>query len=262
VISLALTLALLSCGSVQSAAQETKPTATERQSTATEGQPTAVEEPAAIAEPAAAENPAAAVERSKPEITKRGAIRASIGIRIPTRDTDTDSEEPTQRSQIRKSQWAKKRDRLRAHDQIEIYVEPKDTIPLFVYVVHSDGTTATLLHPNDGEARIYKTTVFPREPPHHYSVDGPKEWFTVICSDKALTGITLTFGSSPSATGLFQTQHAKWSSLEKRLKKQSTFKLSEKSEKPFGIAGSRRSSVPIHTGNNSIVLRQYAFRVK
>lgn len=252
--SLALGLFLVSCGGIPSVTQDNRPTAAE----SSDAQSTSAESKAAepkIAEPAA----------YRPT-TRGGTIRASIGVRIPTRasaqDPNTQTAPPKQNNTIRQNVWARKRERLHSNDQIEIHVEPKETIPLFVYVVHTDGQTATLLHPTDGDASIYKPTVFPRQPPHHYRVSGPKEWFTIVCTKEPLKRIADTFASEASASGYVQSPHAEWAKLEGQLKEEGKLDLSEESEKPFGIAGSQRASLPIHTGNNSIVLRQYAFRVK
>ena len=104
-----------------------------------------------------------------PALCQENNIRAKIGIQIKSGE---------------RAVRAKSRDRLRAGDLIRIYVHPERSS--IVYVIHSDGKTATLL--NLVQQKIQSSTLVMPSIQEFYQVDGasPKETFTIICSPREL----------------------------------------------------------------------------
>jgi len=177
-------------------------------------------------------------------------VRAKIGIQIVSGD------------QVMR---AKSRDRLKAGDLLRIYVHPERGC--YVYVIHSDRRTATLL--NTVEQRLQGTTLVMPSLHQYYQVDGESaaESFTIICSPTELSELA---GMQEEG----QTPHEQWAALEEDLASRSRIDLSQKSEKPFTIAGNVRGAaagggeggdpfsgkLQIFSGRNLLV-KQYEFRV-
>ncbi|MCF8061268.1 MAG: DUF4384 domain-containing protein [Deltaproteobacteria bacterium] len=177
-------------------------------------------------------------------------VRAKIGIQIVSGD---------------RVMRAKSRDRLKAGDLLRIYVHPERGC--YVYVVHSDRRTASLL--NTVEQRLQGTTLVMPSLHQYYQVDGKSsaESFTIICSPGELSELSgmLEQGQAP---------HDKWAEVEADLASRSRIDLSQKSEKPFAIAGNVRGSggageaggdpfsskLQIFSGRGLLV-KQYEFRV-
>ncbi len=176
-------------------------------------------------------------------------VRAKIGIQVVSGD---------------RVMRAKSRDRLTAGDLLRIYVHPERGC--YVYVVHSDGRTATLL--NTVEQRLEGSTLVMPSLHQYYQVDGKsrEEGFTILCSPGELTALSALVeeGDMP---------HGSWAAIEEDLSSQSRIDLAQSSEKPFAIAGNVRgggggptgtdpfsSKLQIFSGRGLLV-KTFAFRV-
>lgn len=177
-------------------------------------------------------------------------VRAKIGIQVLSGD---------------RVERAKSRDRLKAGDMLRIYVHPERGC--YVYVVHSDQRTATLL--NTVEQRVQGSTLVMPSLHQYYQVDGksPVESFTIMCSPKELKEVSdmMEEGEAP---------HARWVSLSEDLSSKSRIDLAQESERPFAIAGNVRGATgqPQAAGDpfserlqifsgRSLLVKQYEFRV-
>jgi hypothetical protein len=183
-----------------------------------------------------------------PCLSQEKIVRAKIGVIIKSGDHIT---------------RAKSKDRLKAGDLVRIYVHPE--VSLYVYVVHSDQKTVTLL--NMLEQRIRSSTLVLPSVQEFYQADGqsPVETFTVICSPEEVKEISSLVSS--------QMTYDRWVSVEKDLLKKGEIDLAQKSERPFAIAGNVRGigdaaggdafvrELQIYSGK-SILVRQYEFSVK
>jgi hypothetical protein len=152
-----------------------------------------------------------------------------------------------------------------------VYVVPEDDA--YIYVVHTDGTTPTLLNAPDAPTRGSKGSpvMFPA-PEKFYKIDGAsdKEAITVICSPAELREVTQLFQTT-------RVTQKSWTSLEKDLMEKSKIDLTPKAEKPFLMAGVVRSigndpvhsapadpfvnTLPIFSGKTFIV-KKYDFQVQ
>jgi hypothetical protein len=176
-------------------------------------------------------------------------VRAKIGIQIVSGD---------------RVLRAKSRDRLQAGDLLRIYVHPERGC--YVYVVHSDRRTATLL--NTVEQRLQGNTLVMPSLHQYYEVDGKsrRESFTIVCSPTELTDLAglVEEGEVP---------HETWAAMESDLVSRSRIDLSQQSEKPFAIAGNVRGAgggakdgdpfsgrLQIFSGQGLLV-KQYDFQV-
>ncbi|MGM0663424.1 MAG: hypothetical protein ACQET7_04460 [Thermodesulfobacteriota bacterium] len=177
-------------------------------------------------------------------------VRAKIGIQVLSGD---------------RIERAKSCDRLKAGDMLRIYVHPERGC--YVYVVHSDQQTATLL--NTVEQRIQGSTLVMPSLHQYYQVDGksPVETFAIICSPKELTDISDIMKNGEAS-------HAVWASLADDLSAKSRIDLTQDSERPFAIAGNVRGAggqspaagdpfserLQIFSGR-SLLIKRYEFRV-
>jgi len=176
-------------------------------------------------------------------------VRARIGIQVRSGD---------------RVMRAKSRDRLMAGDLLRIYVHPEKSS--HVYVVHTDHKTATLL--NMVQQKVQSSTLVMPSVQEFYQVDGasPVETFTIICSPKELNDVMDMLSSGEAPLTL-------WSELEKGLIETGRIELSQRSERPFAIAGNVRGigesagpdpfmgRLQIFSGK-SILVKKYEFRVK
>lgn len=177
-------------------------------------------------------------------------VRAKIGIQVVSGD---------------RVDRAKSRDRIKTGDMLRIYVHPERGS--YVYVVHSDQQTATLL--NAVEQRIQGSTLVMPSLHQYYQVDGTSsvEIFTIVCSPKELVRVSEIMRHG-------QTSHTEWASLADELSAVSRIDLTQTSERPFAIAGNVRGhggmsqasgdpfseSLQIFSGR-SLLVKQYEFRV-
>ena len=118
------------------------------------------------------------------------------------------------------------------------------------------------------QQKIQSSTLVMPSIQEFYEVDGADdtESFTIICSPVALQDVL-------SLVGADEVAYDKWSKLEESLMEKSRIDLSQKSEKPFAIAGNVRGAggspagdpfinqLPIFSGK-SILIKKYEFRVK
>jgi hypothetical protein len=154
--------------------------------------------------------------------------------------------------------WAQTKDHITAGDFLRVYVIP-DT-DAYIYLVYTDGKTPRLLN-----SATYKTkrakgvpAVFPAESEgEFYQTDGknPTESFTIICSPAELPEI-------PALLNAPRVSHEQWTRLEKTLTQRSKIDLSDKTDKPFPIAGNTRElggvekELPTISGE-SFVMKKY-----
>jgi len=146
---------------------------------------------------------------------------------------------------------------------LRIYAAPRSSS--YIYVVHSDGTNATLLH----HAKINSSAgplVIPGDQ-SFFQVDGKaeKEKITVICSKAELTELKSIFSQSVTSS-------AHWNTIKKKMSRQGKWDPGETIEKPIALAGNVRSANPIdpekrfidnlrtYTGT-SILYKTYVFTV-
>jgi len=144
-----------------------------------------------------------------------------------------------------------------------VYVVPEDDA--YVYVVHTNGHTPTLLNAPQAHTKVPKgSLVTSPGPEKFYQIDGTstKESITVICSPTALRAVTTLF-DTPNVP------QKNWTSVEKELIEKSKIDLSQKTDKPFQIVGNVRSlthntfidTMPIFSGK-ALVVKKYDFQVQ
>ena len=180
-------------------------------------------------------------------ISQEGMVRAKMGILVKA---DKQSMRP-----------AKAKDRLKAMDMLRIYVHPE--VNAFVYVIHTDKKTVTLL--GMVEHRIHSSTTVLPSIQDFYQVDGlsPVETFSIICSPKEIKELSALMTS--------QMPYKRWVSLEEDLLKRGEIDLAQRPEKPFAIAGNVRGGhetreapfvkdLQIFSGK-SVLVKKYEFSV-
>jgi len=145
------------------------------------------------------------------------AVRARIGIQL--------------RSGNRVEQ-ARYREEIRTGDFLRIYVQPEKTS--YVYVVHTDNKTATLLNydkqKNNGSAMVMPSL------DEYYQVDGlsKKESFTIICSPTELPHLLKSFSAGVAP-------HSDWVGNEARFVDNSQMDLDDIFDTPFAIEGNAQN---------------------
>lgn len=183
-----------------------------------------------------------------PAFSQERTVRAKVGILVKSGD-----------QMIR----AKSRDRLKAGDLVRIYVHPE--VSSYVYVVHTDQKEVTLL--NVVEQKIQSSSLVLPSLQEFYQVDGksPVETFTVICSPQEVKEVSALLTS--------RIPYEKWAAVEKDLSTKGEVDLSQKTERPFAIAGNVRGAGDSTAGDpfvnelqifsgKSILVKQYEFSVK
>ena len=176
-------------------------------------------------------------------------VRAKIGIQIKSGDLIL---------------RAKSIDRLKKGDLLRIYIHPEKTS--HVYVVHTDLKKVTLL--NMIQQKVQSSTMVMPSLQEYYRVDGEssKETITIIISPDELSELLSALEDGNIA-------YAKWIELEKKLIDKGKIDLSQKTEKPFSIAGNVRGVMGNHSldpfvsklqvfSGKSILVKKYEFRVK
>jgi hypothetical protein len=182
-----------------------------------------------------------------PADSQNDRVRAKIGIMVKSGD---------------KVMRAKKKGRIRSGDRIRIYAIPEK--PSYVYIVHTDMKTATLL--NDEKQQIENEILTLPSLQGFYEIDGKsaKETITIVCSPDKPVNV-------PELLKSGQASHSAWAALEKELIEKSRIDLTHKAEKPFTIAGNVRGAggaadpfvAELKTvSGKSLVVRKYEFRVK
>ena len=178
-------------------------------------------------------------------------VRAKVGIGIQARPGEPLAS-------------AKAVEKVKAGDFLRVYVVPERDA--YVYVVHNDGKTLTLLNAQNATTRVSAGgPVTLPGPDKFYQIDGgsDREAITVICSPTEIREVA----SLANASNLPQNN---WLSLEKELLDKSKIDLSQPTDKPFQIAGNVRSmtsndpfvnSLVIYSGK-SLVAKKYDFQVQ
>ncbi len=176
-------------------------------------------------------------------------VRAKVGIQV--------------RSSERPPAPAKTTDTVKTGDSLRVYVVPEDDA--YVYVVHNDGKTPTLLNAQDTKIKVRKGVPMTLPAPDKfYQIDGTseKESITVICSPTERPAVASLFSST-------NVPQQNWLSLEKKLLDESRIDLTQPTDRPFQIAGNVRSinndafmqNLQIVSGK-SFVVRKYDFQVQ
>jgi hypothetical protein len=158
---------------------------------------------------------------------------------------------------------AKTTEMVKTGDFLRVYVVPEDDA--YIYVVHNDGKTLTLLNaPNAATKASKGAPVTLPAPEKFYQIDGgsDKESITVICSPTEIREVAKLFNTPNVA-------QKNWLSLEKELVDKSKIELAQQADKPFQIAGNVRSmnadpfleTLPISSGK-SLVVKKYDFQVQ
>ncbi len=175
-------------------------------------------------------------------------VRAKVGIQVRSGE---------------RTALAKTTETVKTGDFLRVYVVPEDDA--YIYVVHNDGKTLTLLNAQDAKIKVNKggPVALPTLE-KFYQVDGTsdKESITVICSPTELREVASLFSSA-------NVPQQNWLSLEKDLLDKSKIDLTQQTDKPFQIAGNVRSiandpfmdTLQIFSGK-SFVVKKYDFQVQ
>jgi hypothetical protein len=176
-------------------------------------------------------------------------VRAKVGIQV--------------RSSERPPAPAKTTETVKTGDSLRVYVVPEDDA--YVYVVHNDGKTLTLLNAQDTKTKVRKGVPMTLPAPDKfYQIDGTsdKESITVISSPTEIREVASLFSST-------NVPQKNWLSLEKELLDKSKIDLTPPTDRPFQIAGNVRSinndsfmeTLQIVSGK-SFVVKKYDFQVQ
>jgi hypothetical protein len=120
-------------------------------------------------------------------------------------------------------------DRLKVGEMIRIFVQPENNC--YVYIINSDKNESTLLY--DKEVSADKDTLILPSTSEFYIFDDKSSdaKITILCSLKKIDEINKVFKNKS------QTDPDSWNVLEEKLLKKYKKNLSDKSEKPFPMAG-------------------------
>jgi hypothetical protein len=168
--------------------------------------------------------------------------------------------------QVRSGEYtapAKTTETIKTGDFLRVYVIPEHDA--YVYVVHNDGKTLTLLNAQNASTKTTQgVPVILPAPEQFYQIDGESdtESITVICSPTEIREV-VSLLSSPNVP------QKNWLSLEKKLLDKSKIDLAQPTDKPFQIAGNVRSIVDdpfvktlaIYSGK-SLVVKKYDFQIQ
>ena len=190
---------------------------------------------------------AMAIATSCPWAAAQTLISAKIGMQLT-------SENSTAR--------AKTQERARKGDLLRLYVIPSDAG--HVYVVHSDGQTATLLNKDMQRAQVQKNVLITLpDDKSFYQIDGnsPTERFTIVCSTTPVPEMQALLPSGKLA-------HSAWLQIEKALLERGKIDLSSEVDKPIAMAGNTRAAesptfveaLPMYSGK-SVLVKYYDFTV-
>ncbi|MGB8320487.1 MAG: hypothetical protein WCE54_20305 [Ignavibacteriaceae bacterium] len=120
-------------------------------------------------------------------------------------------------------------DRLRAGEMIRIFVQPENDC--YVYIIHSDNSESTLLY--DKKVSSKKDTLILPSTSEFYVFDdkSPTAKVDIFCSVKKIDDINKLFKDSDMV------RLSSWSLIEEKLFKEYKKNFTDKSEKPFPMAG-------------------------
>lgn len=120
-------------------------------------------------------------------------------------------------------------DRLRVGEMIRIFVQPEDDC--YVYIIHSDNSESTLLCEKKVSSK-QDTLILPSTSEYYVFDDkSPAAKVTIFCSINKINNINKLF------SGRDVVKSSEWSSLEGALLKEYKRNFTDKSEKPFPMAG-------------------------
>ena len=151
-------------------------------------------------------------------------------------------------------------DRLKAGEMIRIFVQPEDDC--YVYIIHSDNSESTLLY--DKKVSSKEDTLILPSTSEFYVFDdkSPTAKVTIFCSIQRIEDINNLFNDGN------ETKLSSWNSLEDKLLKKYKKNFTDKSEKPFPMAGNV-SAVNDEFLNGQLVLsgkgaiiRRYELEIK
>ncbi|MEJ2618445.1 MAG: hypothetical protein P8Z35_26045 [Ignavibacteriaceae bacterium] len=120
-------------------------------------------------------------------------------------------------------------DRLKAGEMIRIFVQPENDC--YVYIIHYDNSESTLLF--DKKVDFKKDTLILPSTSEYYVFDNksPTAKVDIFCSVKKIDDIDKLFKDGDVA------KLSNWSLLEEKLIKKYKKNFTDKSEKPFPMAG-------------------------
>jgi hypothetical protein len=120
-------------------------------------------------------------------------------------------------------------DRLKAGEMIRIFVQPENDC--YVYIIHSDNSESTLLF--DKKVDFKKDTLILPSTSEYYVFDNksPTAKVDIFCSVKKIDDIDKLFKDGDVA------KLSSWSLLEEKLIEKYKKNFTDKSEKPFPMAG-------------------------
>jgi hypothetical protein len=175
------------------------------------------------------------------------SIQARLGIQIKSGD---------------RIMRAKAYDRAQVGDLLRVYVVPEAAA--FVYVMHTDGNTVSLLNPEQrGKIAKGDTVVLPGRDKFYLIKPGSTvERFTIICSPTEIANLTTLLASGEIA-------YSKWSVIEKDLLGKAPPDLTTLIDKPIPMAGNTRGVEQEDTffaqlqnfSSKSLLVRQYELKV-
>jgi hypothetical protein len=187
------------------------------------------------------------VVMSCPWVMAQSLVRAKIGIQLTSGTATT---------------RAKTQEHVRKGDLLRLYVVPNDAG--HIYIVHTDGAIATLLHQHRQHEKAHKgeIIILPDEK-SFYHIDGKStaERFTVVCSTAPVPEMQALLAGG-------KLTHSKWLHIEKILVERGKIDLTTEVEKPIALAGKTRSlesdefikDLPIYSGK-SLLVKGYTFTV-
>ena len=157
---------------------------------------------------------------------------------------------------------AKAFDRAQVGDLLRVYVVPEEAA--YVYVMHTDGQTVSLLN-TEQRSKIAKgdTVVLPGRDKFYLIKPGSTvERFTIICSSTEISDLTDLFASGEIAS-------SKWSVLEKDLLEKAQPDLTTPIDKPIAMAGNTRGvdqddafvAQLQNFSSKSLLVKQYELKV-
>ena len=187
--------------------------------------------------------------RTPPAVVAQDRVRAKVGIQVRSGD---------------RTAPAKTTETVKTGDSLRIYVVPENDA--YVYVVHNDGKTLTLLNAQNATTKVTKGGLVALPAlEQFYQINGgsDRESITVICSSTEIREIA-SLVSAPNVS------QQNWLSLEKALLDKSKIDLSQPTDKPFQIAGNVHptgsndpflNTLVIYSGK-SLVAKKYTFQVQ
>jgi hypothetical protein len=151
-------------------------------------------------------------------------------------------------------------DRLKAGEMIRIFVQPEDDC--YVYIIHSDNSESTLLC--DKKVTSKQDTLILPSTSEFYVFDdkSPTAKVTIFCSLKKIDDINKLFQNGEVS------KLSSWSSIEDKLLKKYKKNFTDKSEKPFPMAGNVSAvndeflNYQLVLSGKEAIIRKYEIEIK